>query len=100
MKKYFKLVLFTIFFLTAIDGHTQVVVDSSAMPKAITSSAAKSQQRIDKDIKSVNKAQRKIEKKQRHIDKQQSRINGQENKKDRKMKRINKEQKKMAKDTL
>ncbi|MFN2458560.1 MAG: hypothetical protein ABR502_10190 [Chitinophagaceae bacterium] len=89
MKKIFILFLFAGIILSNTQAHSQTV-DSVAL--------AKSQQRIESDLKDAEKHQRKIEKKQRRIEKQQKKIKRQERKRERRMRKIEKEQRKADRD--
>lgn len=89
MKKHLIPILFAVFLLGSIKLHAQEA-DSAAM--------ARSQKRIESNLKDADKLQRKIEKRQKRIEKQQKRINRKERKRDRKMRRIEKEQEKLSQD--
>ena len=86
MKKNFIILLMVSMLFTT--GAYSQVVDSAEL--------AKSQKRIESDLKDANKHQRKIDKSQKKIRKQQKKINRQERRRERKMKSIQKEQKNLG----
>ena len=87
--KHFILFLLAGFLLINKQAQSQVT-DSAEM--------AKSQQRIESNLKDAKQHQRKIDKSQRKIERQQRKINRQERKRERKMKKIEKDQKKSGDD--
>jgi uncharacterized protein HemX len=88
MIKKLLLIIFSAFLLNNIPAQSQTV-DSVEI--------AKSQQRIESDLKDANKHQRKIDKSQKRIKKQQMKINRQERRREKKMRKIEKEQRKANK---